>query len=436
MGALNNEDSSEELQKNDTFSSRLISTQDAIELFQNGHPIILVDDEDRENEGDIAVPAQFVTTELVNFMVSEARGLVCVPMTEQWADNLGLPLMTEHGNAPLGTAFTISVEAAAGVTTGISASDRAHTINVLANPQSTSTDFTRPGHIFPLRAKEGGVLVRAGQTEASVDLCRLAGVVPVASICEIMNEDGTMSRMPDLIEFADKHDLKIASVADLIRYRMQTERLIVRKGETVLPTPFGEFKAVGFSTGIDSKEHVALVFGDINPEQPTLVRVHDKCLTGDVFGSLRCDCGEQLQSALRMISDEGSGVVVYMDQEGRGIGLHNKLRAYNLQDDGLDTVEANEALGLPAESRDYGIGAQILVDLGVRKMRLMTNNPIKIKELNTVGMLRGAGLDGFGLQVTERVPIEIEPNEHNVRYLTAKRDKMGHIFEMPMPDFG
>ena len=436
MGALNNEDSSEELQKNDTFSSRLISTQDAIELFQNGHPIILVDDEDRENEGDIAVPAQFVTTELVNFMVSEARGLVCVPMTEQWADNLGLPLMTEHGNAPLGTAFTISVEAAAGVTTGISASDRAHTINVLANPQSTSTDFTRPGHIFPLRAKEGGVLVRAGQTEASVDLCRLAGVVPVASICEIMNEDGTMSRMPDLIEFADKHDLKIASVADLIRYRMQTERLIVRKGETILPTPFGEFKAVGFSTGIDLKEHVALVFGDINPEQPTLVRVHDKCLTGDVFGSLRCDCGEQLQSALRMISDEGSGVVVYMDQEGRGIGLHNKLRAYNLQDDGLDTVEANEALGLPAESRDYGIGAQILVDLGVRKMRLMTNNPIKIKELNTVGMLRGAGLDGFGLQVTERVPIEIEPNEHNVRYLTAKRDKMGHIFEMPMPDFG
>ena len=432
MGGL----SKQESESNEIFSSRLISTQDAIELFQNGHPIILVDDEDRENEGDIAIPAQFVTTELVNFMVSEARGLVCVPMTEEWADNLGLPLMTEHGNAPLGTAFTISVEAAAGVTTGISASDRAHTINVLANPQSTSTDFTRPGHIFPLRAKEGGVLVRAGQTEASVDLCRLAGVVPVASICEIMNEDGTMSRMPDLIEFADKHDLKIASVADLIRYRMQTERLIVRKGETILPTPFGEFKAVGFSTGIDLKEHVAMVFGDINPEEPTLVRVHDKCLTGDVFGSLRCDCGEQLQAALRMISDEGSGVVVYMDQEGRGIGLHNKLRAYNLQDDGLDTVEANEALGLPAESRDYGIGAQILVDLGVRKMRLMTNNPIKIKELNTVGMLRGAGLDGFGLQVTERVPIEIEPNEHNVRYLTAKRDKMGHIFESPMPDFG
>ena len=432
MGGL----SKQESESNEIFSNHLISTQDAIELFQNGHPIILVDDEDRENEGDIAIPAQFVTTELVNFMVSEARGLVCVPMTEEWADNLGLPLMTEHGNAPLGTAFTISVEAAAGVTTGISASDRARTINVLANPQSTSTDFTRPGHIFPLRAKEGGVLVRAGQTEASVDLCRLAGVVPVASICEIMNEDGTMSRMPDLIEFADKHDLKIASVADLIRYRMQTERLIVRKGETVLPTPFGEFKAVGFSTGIDFKEHVAMVFGDINPEEPTLVRVHDKCLTGDVFGSLRCDCGEQLQAALRMISDEGSGVVVYMDQEGRGIGLHNKLRAYNLQDDGLDTVEANEALGLPAESRDYGIGAQILVDLGVRKMRLMTNNPIKIKELNTVGMLRGAGLDGFGLQVTERVPIEIEPNEHNVRYLTAKRDKMGHIFESPMPDFG
>ena len=432
MNTLNMKESSD----NETFSDRLISTQEAIKEFQQGRPIILVDDEDRENEGDIAIPAQFVTNELVNFMVREARGLVCVPMTEKWADNLGLSLMTEHGNAPLGTAFTISVEAASGVTTGISASDRAHTINVLANPKSISTDFTRPGHIFPLRAKDGGVLVRAGQTEASVDLCRLAGVVPVASICEIMNEDGTMSRMPDLIEFADKHDLKIATVADLIRYRMQTERLIVREGETVIPTPFGEFKAIGFSTGIDSKEHVALIFGDIDSEKPTLVRVHDRCVTGDVFSSLRCDCGEQLQSALRIISDEGSGVVVYMDQEGRGIGLHNKLRAYNLQDDGLDTVEANEALGLPAESRDYGIGAQILVDLGVRKMRLMTNNPIKIKELNTVGMLRGAGLDGFGLQVIERVPIEIEPNEHNVRYLTAKRDKMGHLFDMPMPDFG
>jgi len=432
MDALNMEKSKD----NEIFSDRLVSTQEAIKEFQEGRPIILVDDEDRENEGDIAIPAQFVTNELVNFMVREARGLVCVPMTEEWADNLGLPLMTEHGNAPLGTAFTISVEAASGVTTGISASDRAHTINVLSNPKSTSTDFTRPGHIFPLRAKEGGVLVRAGQTEASVDLCRLAGVAPVASICEIMNEDGTMSRMPDLIEFADKHDLKIATVADLIRYRMQTERLIVREGETVIPTPFGEFKAIGFSTKIDSKEHVALVFGEINTENPALVRVHDRCVTGDVFSSLRCDCGEQLQSALRMISDEGSGVVVYMDQEGRGIGLHNKLRAYNLQDEGLDTVEANEALGLPAESRDYGIGAQILVDLGVRKMRLMTNNPIKIKELNTVGMLRGAGLDGFGLQVIERVPIEIEPNEHNVRYLIAKRDKMGHIFDMPMPDFG
>ncbi|MBG92628.1 MAG: bifunctional 3,4-dihydroxy-2-butanone-4-phosphate synthase/GTP cyclohydrolase II [Chloroflexi bacterium] len=426
----------EEPQEIEAFSDRLISTHEAIKMFQEGQPIILVDDEDRENEGDIAIPAQFVTEELVNFMVSEARGLVCVPMTEERADHLALPLMTDHGNAPLGTAFTISVEAASGVTTGISAPDRARTINVLADIKSISTDFTRPGHIFPLRAKEGGVLVRAGQTEASVDLCRLAGVTPVASICEIMNEDGTMARMPDLIKFADKHDLKIATVADLIRYRMQTERLIHRKGETNLPTLYGEFKAIGFSTGIDSKEHVALVFGDINPEEPTLVRVHDKCLTGDVFGSLRCDCGEQLQAALRMIADEGSGVVVYMDQEGRGIGLHNKLRAYNLQDDGLDTVEANEALGLPAESRDYGIGAQILVDLGVRKMRLMTNNPIKIQELNTMGVLRGAGLDGFGLQVTERIPIEIEPNEHNVRYLTAKRDKMGHMFEMPMPDFG
>ncbi len=420
----------------DQLHERLISTEEAMEEFRAGHPIILVDDEDRENEGDIAFPAQFTNPELVNFMVAEARGLVCVPMTEGRADELGLPLMTEHNTAPLGTAFTISVEAATGVTTGISAGDRARTIRVLADPRSTADDLTRPGHIFPLRAKEGGVLVRAGQTEASVDLCKLAGVEPVAVVCEIMNEDGSMSRMPDLTKFADKHDLKIASVADVIRYRMRTERLVTREGETVIPTAFGDFTAIGFLTGIDAREHVALVFGELDPEEPTLVRVHDRCVTGDVFGSLRCDCGEQLEAAMRTIAEAGRGVVVYMDQEGRGIGLHNKLRAYSLQDEGLDTVEANEALGLPAENRDYGIGAQILVDLGIKKMRLMTNNPIKIKELNTVGALRGAGLDGFGLEVVERVPIEVEPNKHNVRYLAAKRDKMGHIFEHPMPDFG
>ena len=420
----------------DEVNDRLISTEQAIEEFRAGRPIVLVDDEDRENEGDIALPAQFANTQLVNFMVAEARGLVCVPMTEDRADHLNLPLMTEHSTAPLGTAFTISVEAATGVTTGISAADRAQTVRVLADPRSTTDDLTRPGHIFPLRAKEGGVLVRAGQTEASVDLCKLAGVEPVAVICEVMNEDGSMSRMPELTRFAEKHDLKIATVADVIRYRMRTERLVSREGETIIPTAHGDFKAIGYLTGIDTREHVALVFGDINPEEPVLVRVHDRCVTGDVFGSLRCDCGEQLEAAMRTIAEAGSGVVVYMDQEGRGIGLHNKLRAYSLQDGGLDTVEANEALGLPAENRDYGIGAQILVDLGVRKLRLMTNNPIKIKELNTVGALRGAGLDGFGLEVVERVPIEVEPNKHNVRYLAAKRDKMGHMFEQPMPDFG
>lgn len=420
----------------DELHQRIISTEEALEEFRAGRPIILVDDEDRENEGDIALPAQFANTQLINFMVAEARGLVCVPMTESRADALGLPLMTEHNTAPLGTAFTISVEAATGVTTGISAADRSRTVRVLADPRSQADDLTRPGHIFPLRAKEGGVLVRAGQTEASVDLCKLAGVEPVAVICEVMNEDGSMSRMPDLIKFAETHDLKIASVADVIRYRMRTERLVTREGETVIPTQWGDFKAIGYRTGIDAREHVALVFGEIDPDQPALVRVHDRCVTGDVFGSLRCDCGEQLEAAMRTIAEAGSGAVVYMDQEGRGIGLHNKLRAYSLQDEGLDTVEANEALGLPAENRDYGIGAQILVDLGIRQMRLMTNNPIKIKELNTVGALRGAGLDGFGLEVVERVPIEVTPNEHNVRYLAAKRDKMGHMFEHPMPDFG
>jgi 3,4-dihydroxy 2-butanone 4-phosphate synthase/GTP cyclohydrolase II len=420
-----------------TGDSRLISTEEAIALFKAGKPIILVDDEDRENEGDIAFPAEFVTTELVNFMATEARGLICVPMADDRAEELNLSLMTEHNTAPLGTAFTISVEAATGVTTGISAGDRARTIEVLGDPKAAADDLTRPGHIFPLRAKDGGVLVRAGQTEASVDLCKLAGVNPVAVVCEIMKDDGSMARMPDLEVFADRFDLKIASVADVIRYRMRTERLVTREGEATIPTEFGDFTAIGYKTGIDKREHVAFVYGDVTNCEPQLVRVHDKCVTGDVFGSLRCDCGEQLHAAMRKIADAGSGVIVYMDQEGRGIGLHNKLRAYDLQENqGLDTVDANVALGLPVENRDYGIGAQILVDLGVEKLRLMTNNPVKIRELNTVGALRGAGLDGFGLEVVERVPIEIEPNEHNVRYLVAKRDKMGHLLESPMPDFG
>jgi 3,4-dihydroxy 2-butanone 4-phosphate synthase / GTP cyclohydrolase II len=419
-----------------TKSSR-VDIEAAIEEFRNGRPIILVDDEDRENEGDFTIPAQFCTPEFVNFMVTHVRGLICVPMTEERADRLDLPPMTKNNTAPLGTAFTISVEAAEGVTTGISAHDRARTIQVLSDPEAGPLDLTRPGHVFPLRAREGGVLVRAGQTEASVDLCTLAGVEPVAVVCEILKDDGTMARMPDLERFARKHGLKIATVADLIRYRMSNERLVERVGEASMPTTFGEFRAIGYRTLIDSKEHVALVMGDIRPDEPVLVRVHDQCLTGDVFESMRCDCGEQKDAALRRIAAEGKGVFVYMDQEGRGIGLHNKLKAYRLQEDlGLDTYEANEALGLPAESREYGIGAQILVDLGVRQMRLMTNNPQKIGELKAMGALRGAGLDGYGLEVVERVPIEILANAHNIRYLAAKRDKMGHILEQPMPGLG
>ncbi len=418
-------------------ASLRVGIEEAIAEIRDGQPIILVDDEDRENEGDFTIAAQFCTPETVNFMIRHVRGLICVPMTEERADALALPPMTDHNTAPLGTAFTISVEAATGVTTGISAADRARTVQVLADPSAGPRDLTRPGHIFPLRAKDGGVLVRAGQTEASVDLCRLAGVEPVAVVCEIIKDDGTMARMPDLERFARRHRIKIATVADLIRYRMSNERLIERVGEATLPTRFGEFRAIGFRTLIDTKEHVALVMGDIEPDEPTLVRVHDQCLTGDVFGSLRCDCGEQKDAALERIAEEGKGVLVYMDQEGRGIGLHNKLKAYRLQEDeGLDTFEANEALGLPAESREYGIGAQILVDLGVRQMRLMTNNPQKISELAEMGALRGAGLDGYGLTVVDRVPLEIAANPHNIRYLTAKRDKMGHILEQPMPGLG
>jgi len=412
------------------------TVEEAIDEIRNGRPIIVTDDEDRENEGDVVIAAQFCTPDWVNFMATHARGLICVPLPEQRADELGLTPMADVNTAPLGTAFTVSVEAARGVTTGISAADRATTIQLLAHPEAQARSFTRPGHVFPLRAKPGGVLVRAGQTEASVDLCQMAGLEPVAVVCEIIKDDGTMARMPDLEKFARKHSMKILTVADLIAYRVAHERLVERVEETRLPTRFGEFRAIGYRTFLDTKEHVALVMGDITADTPVLVRVHDQCVTGDVFGSLRCDCGEQLQAAMDRIAEEGRGVVLYMDQEGRGIGLHNKLRAYKLQEQGMDTVEANLALGLPAEDRDYGIGAQILVDLGVREMRLMTNNPIKIQELDEFGELRGAGLDGYGLRVVERVSLEVPANAHNIRYLTAKRDKMGHLLEQPMSGGG
>ena len=411
-------------------ASIMIDTEQAIEEFRAGRPLIIVDDEDRENEGDIAIPAEACTPEIVNFMAASARGLICVPMTEERANALDLPPMTRVNTAPLGTAFTVSVEAREGVTTGISAADRARTIKVLADPASTRSDLSRPGHIFPLRARDGGVLVRAGQTEASVDLCQMAGLNPVGVVCEVMKDDGTMARLPDLRRFARKHGLKIVTVANIISYRLANERLIERVEETQMPTTHGDFRVIGYRTLIDSKEHVALVMGDLSDGEPALVRVHDQCVTGDVFGSRRCDCGEQLEAAMERVAEEGRGAIVYMDQEGRGIGLHNKLRAYRLQEDeGLDTLEANEALGLPVENREYGIGAQILVDLGVRKMRLMTNNPLKVQELATHGELRGAGLEGYGLEIVERVPLEVEPNPHNVRYLQTKRDRMGHIFE-------
>lgn len=413
-------------------TSALISVPEALDEFRAGRMVIIVDDENRENEGDVSIAAQFITADVINFMATNARGLICVPTTGERLDALDLPQMTGSNNSPLETAFTISVEAAEGVTTGISASDRARTVSVLADPDSKASDLTQPGHLFPLRAREGGVLVRAGQTEASVDLCRMAGLEPAAVICEVMNDDGTMSRMPDLEQFCSTHDMKIVTVADIIEYRLAHERLIERVEETVLPTRFGEFRAIAYRTIIDTKEHVALVMGELDSDTPMLVRVHDQCITGEVFGSQRCDCGEQLDAAMGLIAGEGRGAIVYMDQEGRGIGLHNKIRAYRLQDQGLDTVEANQALGLPVENREYGVGAQILVDIGVKKLRLMTNNPTKIQELDTFGELRGAGLEGYGLEVVERVPLEIEANEHNVNYLVAKRDKMGHMLEQDM----
>ena len=397
-------------------ASGTVTVEEAIEEFRAGRPIIIVDNEDRENEGDVCIAAEFCTPDAINFMAKYARGLICVAMTGDRLDELELPLMTGANTSPLGTAFTVSVEARHGVTTGISAQDRARTVQVLIDPKAGPHELTHPGHTFPLRARDGGVLVRAGQTEASVDLARLAGLYPAAVICEVMSADGSMARMPELKRFARTHKMKVLTTDALIAYRVRTERLVERVTESELPTRFGQFKAIGYRTMIDTKEHVALVMGDVSTDEPVLVRVHDQCVTGDVFGSMRCDCGEQLEQAMRRVAEAGRGAIVYMDQEGRGIGLHNKIRAYNLQDTGLDTVEANVALGLPVDSREYGIGMQILLDLGVRQLRLMTNNPTK-----------RSGLEGFGLEVVERVPLEVTPNPHNVRYLKTKREKMGHL---------
>ena len=395
----------------------LAKIESAVEDIRQGKMVILVDDEDRENEGDLVMAAQHVTPEAINFMAKEGRGLICLSLTEERADLLELPPMVADNSCTFGTAFTVSIEAKTGVTTGISAADRARTIQVAIAAESRAVDLARPGHVFPLRARKGGVLVRGGQTEGSVDLARLAGLEPAGVICEIMNDDGTMARMPHLKEFALKHGLKIVSIADLVAYRMGKELLVRRAAQTLLPSSFGgEFDLIVYENEVDDAQHLALIKGVIDPDQPVLVRVHSECLTGDAFGSQRCDCGDQLQAAMRQISEEGNGVILYMRQEGRGIGLVEKIKAYALQDEGCDTVEANQALGHKADLRDYGIGAQILTDLGIRNLRLMTNNPRKI-----------VGLLGYGLDVVERVPIEAEANSANAKYLQTKRDRMGHL---------
>ncbi|HXU23625.1 MAG TPA: bifunctional 3,4-dihydroxy-2-butanone-4-phosphate synthase/GTP cyclohydrolase II [Tepidiformaceae bacterium] len=397
--------------------SVMATVPEAIEEYRRGKFVIITDDEDRENEGDLVMAAQFVTPDAINFMAKYGRGLICIPLTEQRVADLRLPMMSEQNTSGFGTPFTVSVEARTGVTTGISAGDRARTVQVLIDPTAGAEDIAKPGHMFPLRARDGGVLVRAGQTEASIDLCKMSGLYPGAVLCEIMKADGEMARMPDLKRFARRHGLKIVTINEMIKYRLRHEKLVQRVVETKLPTPNGDMTIVAYRAEGYPDEHVAIVRGTIDPEQPVLVRVHDQCVTGDVFDSLRCDCGEQKDRALKMIAEEG-GVFLYMRQEGRGIGLHNKLRAYELQDQGMDTVDANLALGFPADRRDYGIGMQILRDIGVRKMRLITNNPAK-----------RAGLEAYGLEVVERIPIVTEPNEFNIRYLDTKRRRMGHLLD-------
>lgn len=398
----------------------LISIEEAIKEVKAGHMVILVDDEDRENEGDLMIAAETVTPETINFMAKYARGLICLSLTAEKVDALNLPLMVENNTSRFETGFTVSIEARCGVSTGISAADRATTILAAVADDARPSDLVRPGHIFPLRARGGGVIVRAGQTEGSVDLTRLAGLKPAGVICEIMDDDGTMARMPSLQKFSEKHGIGICTTADLIEYRMRTESFVKRAAETVIPTSFaGDFKAVVYENDVDELLHIAMVKGEIDPEKPILVRVHSECLTGDIFGSLRCDCGEQLHKAMAMMESEDSGVLLYIRQEGRGIGLVNKLKAYALQDQGLDTVQANERLGFKPDLRNYGIGAQILADLGIKKMRLITNNPKKM-----------VGLGGYGLEIVEQVPIEVEPNKFNKCYLECKKIKMGHLLNI------
>ena len=396
-------------------STPFATIEEAIDDIRQGKLVVVVDADDRENEGDLTIAAQFATPEAVNFMATHARGLICLCLTEDRCEELGLRPMTDRNETPYGTAFTVSVEAREGISTGISAADRSRTIQVAIDPSKGPQDLVQPGHVFPLKARRGGVLERAGQTEAAVDLARLAGLNPAGVVCEVMNEDGTMARVPDLIPYCERHGIKLVTVADLIEYRRRTEKLVERMTTVQLPTEYGEFTAVAFRETLTGKHHVALVRGEVEGAENVLVRVHSECLTGDVFHSLRCDCGEQLDLALRRIADEEQGVLLYMAQEGRGIGLLNKLKAYELQENGLDTVQANLELGFPADAREWGIGNQILSDLGLTTIRILTNNPKKL-----------AGIDGFGLEIVEQIPIEISPKPENERYLATKRDKLGH----------
>jgi 3,4-dihydroxy 2-butanone 4-phosphate synthase/GTP cyclohydrolase II len=394
----------------------LITIEDAINDIKAGKFLVVVDDEDRENEGDLVIAAEFISADAINFMATHGRGLICTPLETARLDELQIEPMVGRNTAPLGTAFTVSVEARHRTTTGISAEDRANTVRALIDPASKPSDFAKPGHTFPLRARDGGVLVRAGQTEAAVDLARLAGLYPAGVICEVMKVDGTMARMPDLQAFSKKHGVGIVTIKDLIAYRRRWEKLVTLEAEAKLPTEYGIFTVKGYEDSISGETHVALVMGEIDPQEPVLLRAHSECLTGDAFHSLRCDCEQQLHRSMEMIADEGRGVILYLRQEGRGIGLINKLRAYQLQDQGMDTVEANEALGLPVDKRDYGIGAQILADIGVRKIRLISNSPRKYY-----------GIESFGLEIVERIPLVIPANEHSLRYLRTKSDKLGHI---------